>query len=120
MKSPHLYICTLYKYCNYTDNNLPSDCLITDFHSYGKIVVFLIFFFQVRTHPDRILSTPGVKNDTEMAENINNNDEKSTVINIQTDNLIFGHNNVINTVMDPAVKREIEAMFESRERKSIK
>lgn len=119
MKSPYLYICTLYKYCNYTEKKLPCDCLITDFHSYGKIVGFLNVF-QVRTHPDRILSTPGVKNDTEMAENMNNNDEKSTVINIQTDNLIFGHNNVINTVMDPAVKREIEAMFESRERKSIK
>ncbi|XP_063397473.1 uncharacterized protein LOC134681757 [Mytilus trossulus] len=70
--------------------------------------------FNVEPRPH--FDTAGCKNDTEMDENTNNNVEKSTVINIQADNLVVGHHNVINTVLDPAVKREIEAMFESHER----
>lgn len=66
------------------------------------------------------MPTPGFKNDTETDEIINNNDEKSTVVNVKTDNVIVGHNNVINTVSDPAVKREIKEMLESHQRKSIK
>ncbi|XP_063416901.1 uncharacterized protein LOC134699221 [Mytilus trossulus] len=74
------------------------------------------FNIERRPHLDTTLPTPGFQNDTEMDENINNNFEKSTVINIQAENFVVGHNNVINNVLDPAVKRELEAMIENRDR----
>ncbi|VDI37809.1 Hypothetical predicted protein [Mytilus galloprovincialis] len=74
------------------------------------------FDIEGRPHLDTTLPTPGFKNDTETDEIINNNDEKSTVVNVKTDNVIVGHNNVINTVSDPAVKREIKEMLESHQR----
>ncbi|CAC5425269.1 unnamed protein product [Mytilus coruscus] len=74
------------------------------------------FNVELRPYIDTTLPAPGIKHDTDIDENINNNKQKASVVNVQTDNVFIGTNNAINSISDPAVKRDIEEMLKGHQR----
>lgn len=62
----------------------------------------------------------GIKHYNEMDETLNNNTLKATVVNVHTGNLVVGNDNVIHSIFDPDVKREIKEIIDSNQRKSVR
>ncbi|XP_052072224.1 uncharacterized protein LOC127710435 [Mytilus californianus] len=78
------------------------------------------FSVESRLHSETTVSAPGFKHDTETDENRNNNTQEVAVVNVQTENIIFGNNNnVINSISDDVFKRKIQEVIERQERESL-